>query len=176
MPRVFARQVRSELDVQFSSGGRSHDPRAAPCGATSSTFRLTTSHPRSLLSIATLNIAKSRSRPSTWSLVRIDQTFFVWSGGFDPIILSVPRGSRSDFCVAIELGFHAHLLCYRGWSACTLVAAPRIHVWSRSFPVLPARQGEPEGSRFDPVWTRAICLLSCRKKCSSTEELGFLSP
>src|SRR4051812_26192112 len=34
----------------------------------------TTSHPRSLLSIARLNIARSRTRPSIWSLVRIDQT------------------------------------------------------------------------------------------------------
>jgi hypothetical protein len=44
--------------------------------------------------MATLNIAKSRRRPSTWSLVRIDQTFFVRSGGFDPIILLLFQGTR----------------------------------------------------------------------------------
>src|SRR5206468_1659473 len=34
----------------------------------------TTSQPRSLLSIARLNMARSRARPSIWSFVRIDQT------------------------------------------------------------------------------------------------------
>jgi len=36
---------------------------------------------RSLLSMARLNSARSRIRPSTWSLVRIDQTCFRRSGG-----------------------------------------------------------------------------------------------
>src|SRR5215471_2621252 len=36
---------------------------ARPCGATSSTFRWTTTQPLSLLSIARLNIARSRVRP-----------------------------------------------------------------------------------------------------------------
>ena len=44
--------------------------KANPCGATSSR----------LLSIARLNIARSRSRCSTCSFVRIAQTCLVWSG------------------------------------------------------------------------------------------------
>ena len=43
----------------------------------SSTLIATTSQPRSLLSIAKLNMARSRARPSIWSLVRIDQTCLV---------------------------------------------------------------------------------------------------
>jgi hypothetical protein len=67
---------------------------ACPCGATSSTFRLTTSQPRSLLPMAKLNIAKSRVRPSTLSFVRIDQTCFGRSGGFAPISLPLFQGVR----------------------------------------------------------------------------------
>ena len=48
---------------------------AHPFGATSSTLTATTSQPRSLLSIARLNSAKSHVIPSTWSLVRIDQRY-----------------------------------------------------------------------------------------------------
>ena len=40
--------------------------------------------PRSLLSIAKSKSARSRIRPSTCSLVRIDQTSLVCSGGFEP--------------------------------------------------------------------------------------------
>ena len=42
----------------------------------SSTLRLTTSHPWSWLSMARLNMARSRVRPAICSLVRIDQTCF----------------------------------------------------------------------------------------------------
>src|SRR6185437_13156650 len=45
---------------------------AAPCGAISSSLSRTTSQPRSLLSIARLKRARSRVRPSTSSLERID--------------------------------------------------------------------------------------------------------
>jgi hypothetical protein len=58
-----------------------------PPAATSSTRMATTSHPRSLLSIARLNIARSRARPSIWSFVRIDQTCLGRSGGFAPVSL-----------------------------------------------------------------------------------------
>jgi hypothetical protein len=58
---------------------------AYPFGAMSWTISATTSQPRNLLSIATLNMAKSRSRPSMCSLVRIDQTCFGRKGGFAPI-------------------------------------------------------------------------------------------
>jgi hypothetical protein len=55
-----------------------------------------------LLSMARLNIAKSRVRPSTWSLVRIDQTCFGRSGGFAPISLPLFQGE----CLAAGgLGF-----------------------------------------------------------------------
>src|SRR3984893_17212553 len=54
----------------------------------------TTSQPRSLLSIARLNMARSRMRPSIWSLVRIDQTCFGRSGGFAPVGLPLFHGTR----------------------------------------------------------------------------------
>src|ERR1700693_3297950 len=60
----------------------------------SSTLRATTSQPRSLLSIATLNIAKSRVRPAICSLVRIDQTCFGRSGGLAPTNLPLFQGTR----------------------------------------------------------------------------------
>jgi hypothetical protein len=44
--------------------------------------------------MARLNIAKSRVRPATSSLVRIDQTCFGWSGGFAPISLPLFQGVR----------------------------------------------------------------------------------
>lgn len=52
-----------------------------------------TSQPRSLLSIARLNIARSLRRPSTCSLVRIDQTFLIRNGGFEPIIFPLFQGT-----------------------------------------------------------------------------------
>src|SRR6202049_438733 len=67
---------------------------AYPLGAMSSTLRATTSQPRSLLSIATLNIAKSRVRPAICSLVRIDQTCFGRSGGLAPTNLPLFQGTR----------------------------------------------------------------------------------
>src|SRR5947199_5664520 len=48
----------------------------------SSTLRLTRSQPLSLLSIATLNMARSHVRPSTWSFERIAQTCLCRRGGF----------------------------------------------------------------------------------------------
>src|SRR5215813_14178421 len=48
---------------------------------------------RSLLSIARLNIAKSRVRPSICNRVRIDQTCFGRNGGFWPISLPLFQGS-----------------------------------------------------------------------------------
>src|SRR5580704_9558795 len=62
----------------------------------SSTFKATTSQPRSLLSIAMLNNARSRVRPSTWSFVRIDQTCFGRSGGFAPTIFPLFHGTRLE--------------------------------------------------------------------------------
>src|SRR6266478_6182256 len=60
----------------------------------SSTLRATTSQPRSLLSIARLNIARSRLRSATWSLVRTDQTCFGRSGGLVPTSLPLFQGPR----------------------------------------------------------------------------------
>src|SRR5262249_423602 len=54
----------------------------------------TTSHPRSLLSIARLNMARSRVRPSSWSRVRIDQTCFGERGGLAPMSLPLFQGTR----------------------------------------------------------------------------------
>jgi hypothetical protein len=61
---------------------------AYPCGATSSTLRATTSQPRSLLSIARLNIARSRLRSAIWSSARI-------AHGQDPT-QQRPRCARGD--------------------------------------------------------------------------------
>jgi hypothetical protein len=66
------------------------------------------------LSIARLNIAKSRVRPSTCSLVRIDQTCFGRSGGFAPISLPLFQGVRFDTdATALSLSCMIMLLSYR---------------------------------------------------------------
>ena len=79
----------------------------------SSTLIATTSQPRSLLSIARLNMARSRLRPSIWSLVRIDQTCFGRSGGFAPVSLPLFQGTRlwgvgvvfTSSCLVTLLGY-----------------------------------------------------------------------
>src|ERR1700738_5318048 len=65
-----------------------------PFGAMSSTLIATTSQPRNLLSIARLNMARSRVRPSTSNRVLIDQTCFGRSGGLAPISLPLFQGAR----------------------------------------------------------------------------------
>jgi 5-aminolevulinate synthase len=74
-----------------------HCPQSAvyPLAATSSTLIATTSQPRSLLSMAKLNIARSRARPSIWSFVRIDQTCLGRSGGFAPVTSPLFQGTRT---------------------------------------------------------------------------------
>jgi hypothetical protein len=62
-------------------------------GLASSTLRLTTSQPLSLLSMARLNIARSRMRPSTWSLVRIDQT---------AILAALSRPDSTPVCIRVN--------------------------------------------------------------------------
>src|SRR5262245_26544652 len=74
----------------FVTHGRTRD--CIPVGATSSTLSATTSHPRSLLSMARLNSANSRIRPSIWSLVRIDQTCLGQSGGLAPMSFPLFQG------------------------------------------------------------------------------------
>src|ERR1700730_686834 len=65
-----------------------------PLGATSSTLIATTSQPRSLLSMARLNIANSRARLSIRRFVRMDQTRLANSGGFAPISFPLFHGVR----------------------------------------------------------------------------------
>ncbi len=55
-------------------------------------LQATTSQPRSLLSIARLNNARSRTCWSIWSFVRIAQTCFGLSGGFAPVSLPLFQG------------------------------------------------------------------------------------
>src|SRR5262249_40128662 len=62
-------------------------------GATSSTLIAITSQPRSLLSIARLNIARSRLFRAFWSMPRIAQTCFCLSGGLAPISLPLFQGT-----------------------------------------------------------------------------------
>ena len=59
---------------------------AYPFGAMSSTLRATTSHPRSLLSIARLNIARSRYFFANCNFVLIAHTCLGRIGGFRPVI------------------------------------------------------------------------------------------
>ena len=57
--------------------------------------RLTTSQPRSLLSIARLKSARSRVRRARCNWVRIAHTCRGWSGGFGPMYLPLFQG-RAD--------------------------------------------------------------------------------
>jgi hypothetical protein len=52
------------------------------------------SQPRSLLSTAKLNLAKSRVRCAAFKVMRIAQTSFSLSGGFWPMILPLFQGAR----------------------------------------------------------------------------------
>ncbi|MBT1517034.1 hypothetical protein KIP88_42420 [Bradyrhizobium sp. SRL28] len=52
------------------------------------------------LSIARLNMARSRARPSIWSFVRIDQTCLGRSGGFAPVSFPLFHGTRLGVVVA----------------------------------------------------------------------------
>lgn len=58
-------------------------------------FSLTRPHPRSLLSIARSNIAKSRTRCSRCKWIQIAQTCLGLSGGFGPTKPFVPRHHRT---------------------------------------------------------------------------------
>jgi hypothetical protein len=78
-------------------------------------LKLTTSHPRSLLSMARLNMARSRVRSAICSLVRIGQTCFGRRGGFTPINLPLFQGSR---LAAGRIASVRSLLCCRGLSGC----------------------------------------------------------
>src|ERR1700739_2553439 len=78
------------------------------------TLTATTSQPRSLLSIAKLNRARSRMRRSSSKRVLIDQTCFGCSGGLAPISLPLFQGVRlltgeqfslSDMIVLLVWGF-----------------------------------------------------------------------
>ncbi len=60
----------------------------------SSIWRRTTSHPRSLPSIATLNRARSRTFIANCNLFRIAQTCFGFRGGFCPVDLPLFQGTR----------------------------------------------------------------------------------
>jgi hypothetical protein len=59
-------------------------------------FETTTSQPRSLLSMARLNSARSRLRSAIWRLVRIDHTCFGRSGGLAPVTLPLFQGMRLE--------------------------------------------------------------------------------
>jgi len=61
-------------------------------------FRVTRSQPRSLLSTAKLNMAKSRVRPPISNRVLIDQTCFGRRGGFAPISFPLFQGARREVC------------------------------------------------------------------------------
>jgi len=68
--------------------------RALPPASTSSILSRTRSQPLSLLSMARLNIARSRRRPSSWRRTRMVQTSFGFSGRFWPISRPLFQGAR----------------------------------------------------------------------------------
>src|SRR3974377_474648 len=81
----------------------------------SSTFSATTSQPRSLLSIARLNIARSRVLPSNWRCVRIDQMCCGLSGGLAPVSFLLFQAKRPVVVVGncVCGSCMAVLLCFR---------------------------------------------------------------
>jgi hypothetical protein len=87
-------RLRIARIAYLSRGNRDHSNHF---GATSWTLSATTSQPRGLLSMAKLNIAKSRIRPSTCSFVRIVQTCFGRRGKPSADVVSdgvLPAGYR----------------------------------------------------------------------------------
>src|SRR5262249_21169547 len=110
-----------------------------PLGATSSTLRAKTSQPRSLLSMARLNIAKSRVRPSTCSLVRIDQTCFGRSGGFAPVSLPLVQDRRLDV-----IGAHSRCLA---WSYSSVTEGDQHTSCVRKYRVIAHSTGSPPCGR-----------------------------
>src|SRR5262245_46581492 len=96
----------------------------------SSTLMATTSQPRSLLSIARLNIASSRVRPSIINRVLMDQTCFGRSGGLAPISFPLFQGVRLGLVDAVvSLSGMVVLLGYREPGACAAARRPpRFHV------------------------------------------------
>src|ERR1700736_1405303 len=68
--------------------------RTLPLAHTSSIFSLTRSQPLSLLSIARLNMARSRRRFSIWRRTRMVQTSFGFNGRFWPTRRPLFHGSR----------------------------------------------------------------------------------
>jgi len=74
-----------------------------PPRITSPTRSRTRSQPRSLLSIARLNIARSRTRRSCCSRVRVAQICRGFKGGFAPMIRPVFQAGRIDGCRAISM-------------------------------------------------------------------------
>src|SRR3974377_2391613 len=82
----------------------------------SSTLSVTTSQPRSLLSIARLNIARSRVLPSNCSLLRIDQMSFGRNGGLAPVSFPLFQAKRPVVVVGNSVcgSCMAVLLCFRG--------------------------------------------------------------
>src|SRR5471030_2075369 len=78
-----------------------------------------TSQPRSLLSMARLNSARSRVRCSIWSLVRIAQTCFCRNGGLAPVSFPLFQGIRLGADSSeLALSCMVVLLGYRGGRAC----------------------------------------------------------
>jgi len=75
----------------------------------------TRSQPRSLLSIARLNIARSRVRRSSCNLARIDHTCPRRNGGFGPVSLPLFQAGRRGLAVCDEglLSFMVGLLFKR---------------------------------------------------------------
>src|SRR5450755_1902656 len=85
--------------------------------------------------MARLNMARSRVRPSTCSLVRIAQTCFVRNGGLAPSNLHLFHGARlapssiaiSSFCMVVLLykrGRPACAVSLRSASSCLLSDDP----------------------------------------------------
>src|SRR3979490_951492 len=93
----------------------------------------TTSQPRSLLSIARLNMARSRARPSILSFVRIDQTCLGRRGGFVPVTLPLFQGTRvvvARSCMVILLDYRGREACATGYGIEIRSAFGRMRTWN----------------------------------------------
>src|SRR5690242_14235973 len=91
----------------------------------------TTSQPRSLLSIARLNIARSRVRPSIINRVLMDQTCLGRSGGLAPISFPLFQGVRLELVdAAVSLSGMVVLLGYGEPGACAGARSPLQRIMS----------------------------------------------
>src|SRR5690349_13138643 len=125
----------------------------------------TTSQPRSLLSIARLNMARSRVRPSIINRVLMHQTCFGRSGGLAPISFPLFQGVRLGLVDVVgSLSGMFVLLGYRESGACAAARSPpRIHVGFQSLAEEKGRGPPVQSVVHDPHRTSQPACPAARK-------------